>query len=55
MRKMKEERIEVVDPDHNKTTCVSFDYYGNYLATGAGPAVSLYTGKQFNETVKRFA
>ena len=55
LRKMKEESLEVPDADGFKTSFVSFDYYGNYLATGAGTAVSLYTGKLFNEPVKRFS
>jgi WD40 repeat protein len=51
---MKEESLEVVDQSNFKTHHVSFDYYGNYLATGAGQAVSVYTGKLFNEQVARF-
>ena len=45
LRKMQEESLEVSDPEGFKTSFVSFDYYGNYLATCAGTAVSLYTGK----------
>ena len=54
LRKMQKESLDVADPEGLKTSFVSFDYYGNYLATGSGSAVSIYTGKEMNEPVKRF-